>query len=180
MSSETKKVFGLIATFDEASEIYEAAKKVRDAGYKKWDVFTPYPVHGMDAAMGMGRSNVPRFTLIGGILGFFVGCLISWYMNSYDYPLIVGGKPYWSPIYPFPVMYELTILLAAFGTIGGMFVMNMLPMHYHPVFNYEKFGESSDDRFMLVLESKDKKFDAVASRQLLEEIGGKEITEVEG
>ena len=178
MSSE-KSTFGLIATFDEAPEIYEAAKKVRDAGFKKWDVFTPYPVHGMDDAMGLNRSRVPRFTLIGGISGFCIGILLTWYMNSYDYPLIVGGKPYWNPVYPFPVMYELTILLAAFGTLGGMFITNLLPQHYHPVFNYEKFYQSSDDRFMLVIECNDPNFEAEKTRSFLNTIGAKEIAEVE-
>ena len=113
--------YGIAATFNTAKEIYEAAAKVRAEGFSRWECYTPIPVHGLDAQMGVPRSKVPRFTLAGGVTGFVTGTLIVWYMNAYDYPLLVGGKPYFSPIFPFPVMYELTILLAAFGTFFGMF-----------------------------------------------------------
>ena len=112
--------YGLSATFNSAKDLYDAAGKIRSEGYTNWECYTPIPVHGLDAQMGVGRSKVPLFTLAGGITGFFTGMLIVWYMNSFDYPLIVGGKPYFSPIYPFPVFYELTILFAAFGTLFQM------------------------------------------------------------
>lgn len=172
------KKYGLIATFDTTPEIYHAAEKVRDAGFEYWDAFTPFPVHGLEHAMGQKRSKVPCFTLAGGITGFTLGVLIVWFMNSYEYPLIVGGKPLFSPIYPFPVFYELTILLAAFGTLGGMFITNMLPRHNHPVFEYEDFHRSGDDKFMIAIESRDPKFDDQKTRNFLEEIGGKEISEI--
>ena len=97
--------YGLAATFNSAKDLYEAAGKVRSEGYKEWECYTPIPVHGLDAQMVVGRSKVPCFTLAGGITGFCTGMLIVWFMNSYDYPLIVGGKPFFSPIYPFPVFY---------------------------------------------------------------------------
>ena len=107
--------------FNSAKDIFEAAGKVREKGYTNWECYTPIPIHGLDAQMGYSRSKVPCFTLAGGVTGFFTGMLIVWFMNSYDYPLIVGGKPYFSAIFPFPVFYELTILFAAFGTLFGMF-----------------------------------------------------------
>jgi hypothetical protein len=129
----TNNCYGLIAAFDTTADVMRAAVKVRDAGYQNWDVITPFPVHGMDGAMGLKRSRVPRFTLAGGIIGFTTGMLMVVYMNMVDYPLIVGGKPLFSPIFAFPVAYELTILFSAFGAIIGMFLLNRLPMHYHPV-----------------------------------------------
>ena len=113
--------YGISATFNSAKDIFDAAGKVREKGYTNWECYTPIPIHGLDAQMGYSRSKVPCFTLAGGVTGFFTGMLIVWFMNSYDYPLIVGGKPYFSAIFPFPVFYELTILFAAFG-----FLFNML------------------------------------------------------
>ena len=129
----SKDLYGLIATFTKTPVFFEAAGRVREAGFTKWDCFTPFPVHGLDGQMGLKRSKVPLFTFIGGLLGFITGTLITYYMNGFDYPLIVGGKPLWSPVFPFPVMYELTILFAAFGTLFGMFATNLLPRHHHPV-----------------------------------------------
>lgn len=177
--AERKDLYGLIGTFSKTPAFFEAVAKVRDAGFSRWDTFTPFPVHGLDGQMGLTRSKVPSFTLIGGLIGFTLGCLITWYMNSFDYPLIVGGKPYWSPIYPFPVMYELTILLAAFGTLGGMFVMNLLPRHHHPLFEYEDFLRSSDDTFFIVIEHADPKFERAATEAFLKSLGAEEIHVVE-
>ena len=174
----TKDHHGIIATFDTASDIYEAAAQVRDAGFKKWDVFTPFPVHGMDKAMGLKRSKVPIFAFIGGVCGFSIGMFLSWFMGEFDYPLIVGGKPFFSPIFTFPVAYELTILLAVFGTLSGMFILNRLPRPYHAAFNFEKFAKTSDDTFMLVIESEDPQFDPEKTKAFLQDIGGSEITEV--
>jgi len=170
---------GLIATFDTAPDVYHAAEKVRDAGYKFWDCITPFPIHGLDRAMGLKRSNVPKFSLTGGIIGFCTGMSMIWFMNAFDYPLVVGGKPYFSPMFAFPVSYELTILFTAFATIGGMFFLNGLPMHYHPVLKHDKIHRGMDDQFFIVIESRDPKFDAARTRALLEKAGGKDIKELE-
>jgi hypothetical protein len=157
---------GLIATFETTADVMHAAEKVRDAGYKSWDCITPFPIHGLDKAMGVKRSIVPRFSLVGGLLGF-------------DYPLIVGGKPLFSPMFAFPVSYELTILFTAFATIGGMFFLNRLPMHYHPVLKYDQIHRGMDDLFFIVIDARDPKFNFAATRALLEKAGGKSITELE-
>ena len=170
--------FALIASFPDTPSFYHAAEKVRDAGYTKWDTYSSFPVHGMPKAQGQPRSKVPIFTFCGGLTGFLTGTFIVWYMNAYDYPLIVGGKPYFSPIFPFPIMYELTILLAAFGTLGGMFITNLLPQHYNPLFNNPRFLEVSDTRLLIAIETGDPNFDAEKTRRFLEEIGGTEIEEV--
>ena len=168
----------LIASFADTPALFHAAEKVRDAGYKKWDTYSSFPVHGMPAAQGLPRSKVPIFTFIGGVTGFLLGLFTVWYMNAFDYPLIVRGQPYFSPVFPFPIMYELTILLGAFGTLGGMFITNLLPQHYNSLFNNGKFLEVSGDRLLIAIEAGDSKFDSVATRKFLEEIGGSDIEEV--
>jgi hypothetical protein len=173
------KQFGLLARFKDTPDLFHAAEKVRDAGYRKWDTYAPLPIHGLPAAQGLGRSKVPVFTLCGGVFGFFIGMFMVWYMNLYDYPLLVGGMPFFSPIFPFPIAYETTILLAAFGTLIGMFVMNTLPQHHHPLFNSEQFLATSSDQFMIAIESSDPQFNNEATRRFLEEIGGTDIQVIE-
>ena len=167
---------GIIASFDTAADIYHAAQKVRDAGFKNWDCITPCPVHGLDGAMGVRRSKVPRFSLAGGIAGFITGMSLIYFTGAVDYPLIVGGKPLFSPMFAFPVAYELTILFCAFATIGGMFILNGLPMHYHPVLKTDHIVRGLDDKFLIVIEASDPKYDATATKALLESAGGAEIT----
>jgi len=172
------KPYAYLALFDSAPAVYHAAKSVREAGYTRWDVLTPFPLHGLDGVMGIRRSKVPVFTLCGGVIGFVTGMFLAWYMGAYDYPLIVGGKPFFSPIFPFPVAYELTILLAAFGTLGGMFITNRLPMHHHPVMNYEKFSRLTDDRFAVVIEAQDELFAEAGTRAFLEQFGPLEVVAI--
>jgi hypothetical protein len=174
-----EKPYGLIAMFDTPGALMHAAEQVRDAGFKKWDCITPFPVHGLDEAMGVGRSRVPRISLAGGITGFCTGMSMIWFMDKFDYPITVGGKPLFSPLFAFPVSYELTILFTAFATIGGMFILNGLPMHYHPVLNYDNIRRGTDDKFFIVIERSDPKFSPDATRALLAKIGGADITELE-
>jgi hypothetical protein len=176
----SEKPYGLIAMFESTGELMRAAEQVRDAGYRKWDCITPFPIHGLDKAMGVGRSRVPRISLLGGITGFWTGMSMIWFMDKFDYALTVGGKPFFSPLFAFPVSYELTILFTAFATIGGMFFLNGLPMHYHPVLNYENIRRGTDDLFYIVIERADPRFNSENTRALLEKIGGREITELEG
>jgi len=173
------KSYGLIATFDTPAAVMHAAEQVRDAGYRQWDVITPFPIHGMDEAMGVRRSRVPRISLAGGITGFCTGMSMIWFMDKFDYPLTVGGKPLFSPLFAFPVSYELTILFTAFATIGGMFVLNGLPMHYHPVLNSDKMKLATDDKFFIVIEKADGRFNLENTKALLAKVGGQDIEELE-
>jgi len=174
-----KKAYGLVAAFDTTPDFFHACEQVRDAGFSQWDALTSFPVHGLDAAMGIRRSKVPRFSLAGGIIGFCTGMSLIWWTGAWEYPLIVGGKPYFSPMFAFPISYELTILFTAFATITGMFVLNKLPMHYHPVMKAPQFVRALDDRFYIVIEANDPKFNPAQTRTLLEQIGGKDIAEIE-
>jgi hypothetical protein len=171
--------YGLVATFDSTPDVYHAAEQVRDAGYKNWDCITPFPIHGLDKAMGVKRSHVPKFSLCGGLLGFTTGMSLIFYTSYLSYPLVVGGKPFFSPLFAFPVSYELTILFTAFATIGGMFFLNGLPMHYHPVLKSDQIVSAMDDKFLIVIESKDPKFNLAQTKALLEKAGGKDIQELE-
>ena len=170
---------GLIATFETTPDLYHAAEQVRDAGYRHWDCITPFPVHGLDKAMGLKRSIVPRISLAGGITGFITGMTMIWWTGAADYPLIVGGKPMFSPMFAFPVSYELTILFTAFATIIGMLVVNGLPRHYHPVLKYDHIVRGMDDTFFIVIESRDPRFNLANTKALLEKAGGKAIVELE-
>src|SRR5690625_4919784 len=174
-----QKIHGLVAVFETAGGIYRAAEKVRDAGFRRWDVITPFPIHGMDDAMGMKRSRVPVFAFIGGMTGLFGGMLMIAYMNWLDYPIVVHGRPYFSPLSSFPVSFELTILLSALGSIAGMFILNGLPRHYHPVMKWAKAHYATDDKFLLIIETADPKFDREKTKLMLEELGGVEIEELE-
>ncbi len=171
--------YGLIATFDTTGALYHAAEQVRDAGYQNWDCITPLPVHGLDKAMGLSRSIVPRCSLAGGITGFCTGMSLIWYTDAFDYPVIVGGKPFFSPLFAFPVSYELTILFTAFATIIGMFILNGLPRHYHPVLKYRDIRRGMDDLFFIVIETEDPRFNAAETRALLAKAGGRNIEELE-
>ena len=175
-----EKPYGLIATFDDTGALLRAAQRVRDAGYRDWDCISPFPIHGLDKAMGLPRSRVPRFSLAGGITGFCTGMTMIWYMDKFDYALTVGGKPFFSPLFAFPVSYELTILFTAFATIGGMFFVNRLPRHHHPVLSYEHMRRGTDDLFFVVIERRDPRYDAANTRELLEQAGGRDIAELEG
>ncbi len=178
MSDSTTTKYGLLAEFDHVADILHAAAKVRDGGFKRWDVYTPFPVHGMDEAMGLGNSKVGWFTFIGGVTGLSLGMLMMWWMNNYDYGLVVGGKPMYSPIFSFPVAYECTILLGAFGSLGGMFILNRLPRFYHPLFSSNRFKNVTHDKYFLCIESTDPRFNDAETRQLLESLGSKHIEEV--
>jgi hypothetical protein len=171
--------YGLIAMYETPAEAMHAAQLVRDAGYKFWDVLSPFPIHGMDRAMGMRRSKVPRLSILGGIAGFTTGMSLIWWTGAFNYKLIVGGKPLFSPMFAFPVSYELTILFTAFATIIGMFLLNKLPMHYHPVMKHPDFHRATNDRILLVIEARDPRYNPANTRALLELSGGRDIAELE-
>lgn len=161
-------VYGLLAEFATPADIMHAAEKVREAGYQRWDVFTPFPVHGMDCAMGLRNSKVGWFAFLGGVTGYTCGMLMIWWMNAQDYPLIIAGKPMFSPFAAFPPSYELTILFGAFGAILGMLFLNRMPRWHHPLFKHPRFTLVTHDRFFLVIETTDPKFSPVQTRQFME------------
>ena len=175
----TGRPYGIIAEFETPADIMHAAERVRNAGFQRWDVFTPFPVHGMDKAMGIRNSNVGWFSFLGGATGYTLGMIMIWWMNAADYPIVIGGKPMFSPFGAFPVCYEMTILLGAFGALFGMLFLNRLPRLYHPLLKHRRFAQASHDRFFLVIETNDPKYSDMETRKLLEAAGSKQIETVE-
>jgi len=171
--------YGIMAEFNTPADLMHAAERVRDAGYRRWDVFSPYPIHGMNQAMGLKNSKVGWFAFIGGCAGYTTGMLMIWYMNAVYYPILVGGKPMFSPFYAFPPSYELTILFSAFGAILGMLFMNRLPKLYHPLLKNRRFARVTHDGYFLVIETTDPKYSEADTRKLLEATGTKHIEIVE-
>jgi len=171
--------YGLVAEFDTPGDAMRAATSIRDAGFRKWDVHTPFPVHGLDAAMGIKNSPVGWFTFCGGCTGYTTGMLMIWFMNGFDYKIVVGGKPLFSPFYAFPVCYELTILFAAFATLIGMCFLNRLPRLYHPLLKNRRFAAVTHDKFFVVIETADPKYSPVETRKLLETAGSRHIELIE-
>ena len=176
---QTAIQYGILAEFDSTAAALQAAEKVRDAGFRRWDVFTPFPVHGMDRAMGLKNSKVGWFSFLGGVTGYTSGMLMIWYMNAFDYAIPVGGKPMFSPFYAFPPSYELTILLGSFGAILGMLFLNRLPRLHHPLLKHRRFARVTHDGFFIVIEASDPKYSEVDARKLLESAGGRYVEVVE-
>jgi len=173
--------YGLAAEFDSASQLFKAAEKIRDSGYRKFDVFSPFPIHGMDQAMGLGRSMLGKLIFCGGLTGFLLAICLEFIPSSILYPLIVAGKPtnlFTVPAF-FPIMFELTILCSAFTAVFGMLIMNGLPRWNHPMFNWERFKKFSDDKFFCVIETRDPKYSESSVKDLLESLGGQNITRVQ-
>ncbi len=173
------KPYGLMAEFDSPAAILHAAEKVRDAGYRRWDVFTPFPVHGLDRVMGFKNSPVGWFALVFGGGAFVATMGLIWFTNTFDYPLIVGGKPMFSPPAAFVPSYILMVLGAAVGAFVGMLVLNGLPRLHHPLFQKKRFALASRDKFFLVIGANDPKFSEADTRKLLEQAGGTHIELVE-
>jgi hypothetical protein len=173
------QTYGIIAEFETPAAIMRAAEKVRDSGFRKWDVFTPFPVHGMDQAMGLKNSRVGWFSFIGGVTGYTCGMLMIWWMNAVDYAIVIGGKPMFSPFGAFPPCYELTILLGSFGSLLGMLFLNRLPRLHHPLLKHRRFALATHDRFFLVIETGDPKYSETETRKLLEATGSTRIEMVE-
>jgi hypothetical protein len=167
-SADSSRPVLLLAQFETPDQIIGAAERVRDAGYAKWDVHTPYPVHGMDAAMGLSDSRLGWIVLGSGLTGLLAAVAMMQWMNGYDYPLVIGGKPPEAYASMVPIMFELTVLFAAFGATLGMFGLNRIPRHHHPVFYSERFEACSNDRFFLSIEAEDEQFDPNATRAFLE------------
>jgi hypothetical protein len=167
--------YGLIAEFETPADIMHAAEKIRDTGFTRWDVYSPFPIHGMDKAMGLKNSKVGWFSFTGGVLGYTTGMLMIWYLNAVDYPVVIGGKPMFSPFGAFPPSYELTILFGAFGALIGMLFLNRLPRLYHPLLKNRRFALATHDRYFLVIECADPKYSQTETRKLLEAAGSKHI-----
>ena len=179
--SNVRRVYGYLAEFENASKLYKAAEKVRDAGFSKWDCYSPYPIHGLDNAMGIKRSILPYFVFFGGLTGFITAIILAYTTQVGIYPTVVQGKPANINTIAafFPVMFELTILFSGFTTLFGLLGLMQLPRLNHPLFASEQFSRVTDDKFFIAIEARDVKFSAEATKGFLDEIGGANIELVE-
>lgn len=169
---ESEPVYGILAEFPDPGALVHAAERIRSEGYRHFDTHSPFPIHGMDRAMGMGQSKVGYFTLGGGITGFALAYWLQWWTGGVDYPLNISGKPFFAVEPSIPIMFELTVLFSAFGAVIGMLALNGLPRPYNPLFYSRNFERSSDDAFFLHIAASDRKFDEDTAADLLKEVGG--------
>jgi hypothetical protein len=163
------RVYGAVAAFDTPEALLDAVAAARARGYSNLDAYTPFPIHGIDEAMGAKRSGLGWIALVAGVAGAGAALLLQWWTGSVSYPLVIGGKPFFAFEFSVPVTFELTVLFAAFGTVIGMLLLNGLPRFYHPVFQHSQYHRATDDRFLLAIESDDAE-DAAA---VLEAAGGR-------
>jgi hypothetical protein len=171
-------MYGLLAEFHTPEALLAAAAKVRDAGYKRADAYSPFPVHGLSDALGLTRSRVPLLVLLGGIFGGLGGFLMQYYACVLSYPLQIAGRPLDSWPTFIPITFEMTVLGAALTAVFGMLALNGLPKPYNPLFNVPNFQLASRDRFFICIETKDKQFNLEQTRKFLEGLNPSEIMEV--
>ena len=155
MSNDTSKIYGILAEFENPAALLKAAEKVHEAGYRNFDCYSPFPVHGMDKAMRLRRSPLGYIIAV---ISFFVmlgGLGLQWYTNAIDYPFIISGKPFFSYQAYAPVGFGITIAIAGIATLIFMFVLNKLPKPFHPLFNSENFKKATDDGFFIGIEASD-------------------------
>jgi hypothetical protein len=181
VSTSVKRVYGYLAEFESASALYKGAEKIRDAGFKKWDCYSPYPIHGMDDAMGLRRSILPYFVFFGGSTGLLTGFSLAYITQVVIYPTVVQAKP--SNIFTtsafFPIMFELTILFAGFTVLFCLLGLIGLPRLNHPLFASRQFHRATDDGFFIAVEARDPNFSPEDTKALLAEVGGTNIELVE-
>jgi hypothetical protein len=172
-------IYGLMAEFPSADALVAAAHQVHEAGFQKVDAFTPYPIEAVSEALALPPSKVPLLVLVGGLLGGLGGYMLQYWSQVIRYPMNIGGRPVHSwPSFIVPT-FECTILGAALTAVIGMILLNGLPLPYHPVFNVPRFALASRDRYFLVIEAVDPKFDPDATRSFLAGLNASEVSEVE-
>jgi hypothetical protein len=179
VEARTPKLYGLMAEFDSPDALVEAARRTQALGYRKFDAYTPFPIEELHEAMDAHRTAVPLLVLLGGIVGGLGGYGLEYWVSAVAYPLNIGGRPFHSWPAFIPITFETTVLVAALTAVFGMLALNRLPEPYHPVFNVPRFALATRDRFFLCIESADPKFDASATRRFMENLGPREVTDVE-
>ena len=175
----SKPIYGLLAEFETPEQVLAAARRTREAGYRRIDAFTPIPVEGLAEAVGFTWTSLPIVVFIGGLLGGMTGFGMCWYANVISFPLDIGGKPFNSWPMWIPITFELTVLGGALAATFGMLAMNGLPTPYHPIFNVSRFALAATDRFLLCIKARDKKFDVAQTRAFLEGMNPHGVFEID-
>jgi len=175
----SSRIFGLMAEFETPDALLDACRHAHQAGYRRVDGYSPFPVHGLADALGFRSNPIPYVVLCGGIVGALAGYGLQYWVSVIEYPVNVGGRPLHSWPSFIPVTFEMTILVAAFSCVLGMFALNGLPEPYHPTFNVERFALASRDRFFMCIESSDDLFDPEQTRDFLKNLNPYDIYEVQ-
>ena len=171
----SSNIYGILARFDSPKTLMLAAKKVKDNGFTKFDCHTPYPMHGLDDAMGMKRSILGYIVGVGALGGAALGLLLQWFASAYAYPIVISGKPYFSWQAYMIITFVTMVLGGALSSLLGMFHLNRMPAYYHPLFNSDQFKRATDDGFFISIESEDKLYDQDNTIEFLKSIGGEDI-----
>ena len=179
IEEEVVQLVGLMAEYDKVDDVMDAARSVRKAGFTRFDVHTPFPIHGIDPVMGIRPTGLPWLVLAGGLFGLIGGMWLQWYCNAYDYPILTSGKPLWSLPANIPVIFESTVLCASITAVFGMLGLNRLPMLYNPLFKSERFRRVTNDRFFVVIDATDPKFDEQRTGDLLRQANALSVERVE-
>jgi hypothetical protein len=175
---EREPLFGLVAEFEHAHQLVDAAKRVNAEGFRKVSAYSPFPVEDAAEALGFYRSRVSMLVLIGGLVGGVGGLALQWWSSVIAYPLNIGGRPLASwPLF-IPVTFECTVLIGALSCVLGMLALNGLPQPYHPIFHVDQFERASSDRFFLCIRAEDEKFDRNATERFLAALNPLSVVEV--
>jgi hypothetical protein len=169
------EIYGAVAEFASPESLLAAIRGARERGYSKLDAFTPFPVHGIDDALGAPRSPLGWIVLATGLAGAAAALMLIWWTGAVNYPLVVAGKPLFAFEFSIPITFELAVLFASFGAVIGMFLFNGLPRLYHPVFQHSRFEHATDDRFLLAIEADSDAFEAAAAVEALRALGGEHV-----
>ena len=172
-------LYGLMAEFDSAQALLDAAHKVREAGFTKTDAYSPFPIHGLAEAIGFKEHLVPKFVFAAGLAGALAGYGLEYWSQVIAYPLNIGGRPLFSWVSFIPPAFETTILFTAFTAALSMIALNGLPQPYHPVFNVPRFSLATQDKFFLAIEAADPMFDLEKTRAFLGALGSREVVAVD-
>lgn len=165
------KHYGVVGEFDTPEQLLRAIRTARQAGYSKMEAYTPFPIHGIDEALGAPRSPLGKIVICCGLTGLAAAVLLQWWTGAVDYKLVIAGKPFFALEPSVPIMFELSVLLSAFGSVFGMFHLNRLPTYYHAFFNYSRAGRASNDKFLLAIEVEDARFDGDEAKRFLDTCG---------
>lgn len=175
-----KDMWGVVAEFEDEEQLLKAGRAMHHQhGYTKLDAMTPFPVHGIETALGMPRSILGFIVICVGLTGTMTAILLQWWTGAVDYPLVIAGKPLFAFEFAMPIMFELSVLFSAFACVFGMLLLNGLPRLYHPTMNFSRIQRATDDGFLLVVEKSDPKFSAVETRNLLMSLGATSAEVVE-
>lgn len=178
-NGDEPKYYAVMSDFSTPEDLLRAVRTARTAGYTQLEAFSPFPIHGIDEALGEGRSPLGSIVILCALAGIALAILLQWWTGAIDYKLVIAGKPLFALEPSVPIIFELGVLVSAFGSVIGMLALNKLPQYWHPFFNYSGHAGASNDRFLLAISATDPKFRTDEVKALLDSLGGRNTELVE-